>query len=467
MTARPLVACAIAALLAAVGCGAERDRTGNPVEGKPVVLTLVQHDDGAKYVQDWADAVAKRSGGSVRIRVVRNWRKGEVGYERAALQDVRSGKVPLALVWARAYDEVGVTSLQPLAAPLLIDGADLQRRVLRDDLAARALRGVEKLDLVGLALLPGDLRWPVGLGRELRGPRDYRGIATYVREGAVARATLEALGARPSHGPSETWPDGVGAAEMVLGAVVAARKPAVVTGNVALWASPVTVVMNRRAYERLSADQRKALEGAAEDAFEPESRLVDQIASEEAGAICRGAARVVDATPAQLAALRSAVQPVYAMIERGPGNRAALERIAELKGDAPADAVKCSSATALPPEAPAAARELEGTYRTSFTEQELATSDLLMDGGELNDENWGELTLRLRDGRFTLDQRNKLAEWSYSGTYRTKGKLLTMQSDERFSFRWSLYQGTLVLERDPEHPVSPTSLVIKPWRRMG
>ncbi len=38
---------------------------------------------------------------------------------------------------------------------------------------------------------------------------------------------------------------------------------------------------------------------------------------------------------------------------------------------------------------------IAGTYKTSFTKEELAASPLLYDTGELNNENWGDLTITL------------------------------------------------------------------------
>ena len=102
-----------------------------------------------------------------------------------------------ASVGARAWDTMGVTSFRALLAPFLVDSLELQRRVLESPLGARMLEGLEPLGLVGLALLPGPLRRPVGLTRPLVGPRDYAGATIGIRFGRVAQDTLEALGATP------------------------------------------------------------------------------------------------------------------------------------------------------------------------------------------------------------------------------------------------------------------------------
>jgi hypothetical protein len=78
----------------------------------------------------------------------------------------------------------------------------------------------------------------------------------------------------------------------------------------------------------------------------------------------------------------------------------------ELKGDSRAPTLACPSDTtaAADGQAPASgsagkAAALQGTYRVSLTEKELADSPLLSDQGEINDQNWGQLTLKLSDAR--------------------------------------------------------------------
>jgi hypothetical protein len=161
------------------------------------------------------------------------------------------------------------------------------------------------------------------------------------------------------------------------------------------------------------------------------------------------------------------------MIERGAGNADAIARIRELKGDAQPETLSCSKGQPATSDTGDAAPELEGTYRTSLTEKELAESPLLQDKAEINPQNWGELTLRLSDGRVRYSQRNDRAEFAASGTYTTDGDAIKLHFDalgETWGYRWSLYRGTLKLERDdslgtPPELHSPTPLLVNPWRR--
>jgi hypothetical protein len=55
----------------------------------------------------------------------------------------------------------------------------------------------------------------------------------------------------------------------------------------------------------------------------------------------------------------------------------------------------------------------------SLTEKELADSPLLSDQGEINDQNWGQLTLKLSDGRVRYSQSNDRDRFQASGRYET------------------------------------------------
>ena len=192
----------MAAATLAGGCslGGDSDRAGGERRPDPVVLTLANHEDSTLDLQEFALAVQRLSQGSLRIEFKNRWRESEVDYEPRTIEDVRDGKTDLAKVSARAFDVVGVNSLQPLVAPFAVDSYALQREVLLGGMTPRMLAGVERLDLVGIALLPGELRRPLGASRPLVGPglprADHRHRAC--RELARARSARSALPARPS-----------------------------------------------------------------------------------------------------------------------------------------------------------------------------------------------------------------------------------------------------------------------------
>ena len=106
------------------------------------------------------------------------------------------------------------------------------------------------------------------------------------------------------------------------------------------------------------------------------------------------------------------------------------------------------------------ASPLMGTYRTSFTKEELAASPLLTDQGEINDENWGDLAITFdADGNVTFTQTNAIASSSTTGTYSATQDHVVLaftegaNKAETFGARWSLFRDTLTFERtDDEAP---------------
>jgi TRAP-type C4-dicarboxylate transport system substrate-binding protein len=462
------------AVIVAAGCGGGKDvdRTGRPADTRPVTLTLANHETDPSDVAKWTEAVERLSHGSLKIDVSNGWRNDEPNYDKGIIGDVRSGKVPLAKVAARAYDEVGVTSFDPLLAPLLIDSTPLAAAVVGGPIGDRALRGTERLRLVGLAMFPTELRRPVGITRGLRGPQDYRGARISTREGRVIDETLRALGAQRAALPAGDSLRGVDGAELPPTGFDSrawlSKSARGVTGNVVLWPKPITIVMNGTAFERLSPTQQDALRRAADVARAATAEQQASMSGDSRTRLCRLGTNVLTASAADFEALRSAVRPVYDEIARAPGNADALKQIEQMKSGTRPEVLSCADVPTTGAAKPQAASPLRGTYVHSITKQELESSPLLTDPGEINDGNWGDMTLRFAaDGTFHLSGHNSEGKGSESGTYRTDGDKLVLNDAENgytFAFRWSLYRGTLKLRRDETLGVGPTPLVMKPWR---
>jgi TRAP-type C4-dicarboxylate transport system substrate-binding protein len=123
-----------------------------------------------------------------------------------------------------------------------------------------------------------------------------------------------------------------------------------------------------------------------------------------------------------------------------------------------------------PPDAAFPARTaLDGTWSTTFSKAELASSALLLDQEEINDQNWGTQTLTFASGQYRENQTNKVTNGSASGTYAVRGDTVFIYQDngEIFAMRWSIYKNTLTLRRDKALGVGPTPLVLRPWTRVA
>jgi TRAP-type C4-dicarboxylate transport system substrate-binding protein len=466
------VLAALAVMVAAgAGCGSGVDKAGGTHTPQPVVLTLVHHEFDPDPIQYWIDEVQRRSGGSLRIQMTSRYPPQEYAYDKATIADVQAGKVQLANVSTRVFDTVGVTSFQALLAPFLIDNHPLERRVLESDLVGEMLAGTSKLGLVGLEVIPTQLRKPIGVSRPLVTLKDYQGARIGVREGEVAKATFKALGATPVPSTPKKPQDGLDGGDGSIATNVDQGTKAV-TSNVTLWPRPMTLVINRKTFESLTPSQQEALQTAGSAVLSRQFDFAQALRAEDEGKECRRGFPFVQASNQDLAALRRAVQPVYDQLERDAETKSLLQRILAMKHEARAAATpdnpRCSPSSAAAGGVAQKVTALDGVYRTSFTREELAKSPLLADAGEINDQNWGDFTLTFDHGRVTFTQRNDLDHYSTSGTYTLDGKLITLKfteggnAGETFSGIWSLYRDVLTFKRG----ALTTPYVLKPWRRV-
>ena len=460
----------VAAVLALVaGCGGSGgDKAGGrdaqvvkPV-GKPVTLRLIAVDD--LWASEYAAAVARRSGGSIRIKTQLGG-SAIVDYERRLVEKVRAGDYDLASVGARAWDRLGVRSFRAFVAPFLIDSLRLEQGALATPRAQRALQGVGRIDLVGLALLPGPLRRPLGLTRPLVRPEDYAGATMGLRRGGVAEESYRTLGAtpRPYRIGSLAGLDGAELDLWTIGNDRYDMPGSTLASNVVLWARPETIVIRRVAFDRLSSAQRRVMRRAAADTVQP---LLARFEREQQNAlveICnRGALAFVTADDAALTALRAAVRSVYTGLERDPETKALLAEIRARRAGVPGDVVRCPSGS--PP-----GKLLEGTWRADVSGAEIRAS-----GGTPTEAAVfaGPATLELQGGRWTLRSRRTTVR----GTYRVEGPVvaLTMRTctvnpcspGMVTEYGWSIYRSRLTLSRRPGRLFWPR-LVAKPSVRVG
>jgi hypothetical protein len=253
-------------------------------------------------------------------------------------------------------------------------------------------------------------------------------------------------------------------------------KAAIVTGNVTFFPKANSLVVNADVFAGLDAEQRGILEQAAARTLRwaIEATPTDAAAAQ---AFCELAAShtVVMASEADLAALEEAAAPVYADLEHDAETKSLIDAIRALEADLAVSETAAASACgeSVPASSSGEPSVLDGVYRTSFTLGDLKRSPFLYDEGELNDENWGELTLTLDRGLATFEQQSDVAESSTSGTFVVDGDTIVLaftegvNLGETFAARWSLQDGTLTFTRDAALGELPTPYVVKPWQRVG
>ena len=466
------IAAGFALALAQTGCeGSNSDKAGGG-EDRLVILTIATREENDAWV-NFAAAVEAESQGTVRLAARTRWRAGEADFERATIADVRSGAVDLAEVGAGVWDTVGVTSFRAVVAPFLIQDLALESRVLESPLVQTMLEGVQAVGLVGLAVLPGELRRPFGISRHLLGPEDYSGASVASRVGRVGRATWAALGARPVVGAAGETAD---VAENDLATIDSNRLDASarsLTANVVLWPRVRTIVASRRAFEKLTVGQRQALRRAGRRAVEPALRRVEADEVRALARICRrGTLRFRSASASELSALTASVQPVYALLERDPRTREQVEAIRRLRarGSLSPTTVNCSGSGVR--QAPTAGSPLDGKWEMTVTREELirlGTPPIEADGVR------GRWTYTIGNGRFEIRNHDLGHVWSGSAAVDGRGVTIVIERcpaafrpgcspGETYEHRWSRYRDRVTFARVAGRTYAPIFLV-KPWIR--
>jgi TRAP-type C4-dicarboxylate transport system substrate-binding protein len=475
-SARLAVPLAVLAVLA--GCtGPGLDKAGGRQASQPVVLTLANCNGNTGELDGFAGEVLRLSRGTMRIDIEYLWRSGQVNCEKGLIGDVRAGKADLGVVGSRAWDSTGVSSFRALDAPLLIGSYALQDRVVRSPMMGQMLQGLRPLGLAGIGVLPGPLRKPLGIARPLLKPADYAGLRIGVTQSRVADATMRALGATPAWVPVMGAITGLDGIEQQISSIQGNqydRAGKYLTANVSLWPRPLVLFASGKAWAALTPAQRRILREAITGDQAAETNVVRGDERTDTTILCRRGLRFLAASPADLAALRRAVQPVYDQLDRDPQTQAYISQIEAMRQGVSAEpAPGCAPATRLA----GTAGLLDGVWRYTDTAADLRAAGASQ--GDIVPENYGTFTMVIDRGRFAFTQEDQQAcTWGY-GTVTVKGnefeQLITdgggiapdnafTKPGEFFTWRWSLYRGVLTLY-PVQGAVSPTPP--KPWVRIS
>src|SRR6476646_5081495 len=116
-----------------LACTGAVDRAGGARTPRPVVLHVLNTRRGEE-AQPFLAKVAELSKGALRLVVDTEWHSDSVTGEVDAVHAVESGQADLAIVPARAWHGLGVTSFDALIAPLAVDSYALQQKVLGSEI---------------------------------------------------------------------------------------------------------------------------------------------------------------------------------------------------------------------------------------------------------------------------------------------------------------------------------------------
>jgi TRAP-type C4-dicarboxylate transport system substrate-binding protein len=484
------VAAITVAALGALGCGggSGTDKAGG--SGTVVTLRLATQDrpgmPGAKAIEHFRDEVAKVSDGAVRIKPVYEAAGNVPRFDQVVADLVRSGRVELALVPARTWDEYGVTSLAALQAPFLIRDQGVLDEVVAGELAEPMMQGLRRTGVTGLVLLPENLRHPFGYTRPLRSPHDFTGAAIRAPRSRSTFALLRALGSKPVDIAGEEFEQAVESGR--LAGVESAFEIALstlhgvptATGNVTFFPKVNVLVANSSALGELSQSARDALGTAAAHTLD---WVKDTNKDEREAALgyCGQGGRVVAASAADIERLVALSEPVYTALQQDAATKRFIQRIGELAQEQSPETVTCEPAgRATPAGEDGAAADtdpsvLDGIYRNRKTVEDFVAAGV--DEAEAID-NEGVHTITLDGGRLedtlTTESRPDPEAGGCTGTYRLSGDTFTFAWDPdsdctgAFTATWRLSDGELHFT-DIRTPERLDAIVwgVRPFRKIG
>jgi TRAP-type C4-dicarboxylate transport system substrate-binding protein len=418
---RAVAAIAVLALVAGAGCSG-----GDKAGGSGGIVTLrIASDDlpdaaASQQIKEFTRQVRRLSDGRLRIHV--GWQANGSGprhrhaFDQQTAKKVIDGTYELALVPSRAWDVFGVTSLQAIQAPFLVNSDALLDKVTSDPVAGRMLSGLDHVGVVGLGLWPEALRHPVGFGHPLLSASDFKGKGIRAIRSELTWEILRALGAQPLDlvgdeiGPAVDNGQ-LSGAESEIGLVRHGNLPrrGIVTTNVTLFPKANTIVANQAAFDRLSSDQRETLRKAAAETLRRvvASRPTDVEAAHSA---CSAGVQLVVASDADIRGLVRATRPVVARLERNELTRRSIKRIVALR-----ETVSRSRPTIAPcgrPSArtanakaggPPATLPPDGVYRSLISPSEFIRAGI------------NESEARSSSGLFTLTLHGGRVSWTIKG----------------------------------------------------
>jgi TRAP-type C4-dicarboxylate transport system substrate-binding protein len=426
------------------------DKSGG--SGPVTTLTLATSDEPggpqASALEHFARVVANQSADQLRVRTT----YAAAGNRHAKLdltvaRRTQDGTSDLGIVPARSWDDLGVNGLQALQTPFLLDRDDLVDRVVDGAVARPLLDALNGAGVRGLALWPETLRHPVGLGTPLLTLADLRGARIQAPYSRDVYAILRALDSNPvdldAKGVNAGYAQG-SLAGAEAGADRAFGPPATVTADVTLYAKIDTVVVNNHTWERLPDDARAALTHAASRTRDwlvrrrpREDKLLNTACSEGVGVALAG--------PAVVAQMKRATAPLRARLLSDPHVGSTIRRIEAVKADLPLDPVTSPECRSRGPAAaigtPIDPGVLDGTYRTTFTLQELL--DAGTDEQSAHSIAAAPWTIKLDRGHYSA------LEDDCTATYRVSRTMISFRWDPGvrcsgdWSAHWTLDQGGL------------------------
>src|SRR4051812_24451921 len=470
-----VAAVALPVALTAGGClGGSSQTKAGVGESRQLTLRMQSPDSVDPDATYFVNQVKARTHGRIRIVIDGDtYTSSYPDNEVRLVRDLRRGKVTLAYVPSRAWVRDGLPAFQALQAPFLVTDYALLRRITTGPIARGMLASLDDAGLIGLGLVPKELRRPLGR-RPLTSPEAFRGARIRVPTSPTSVLSLRALGAVPRtdfssqgalHAMTARRLDGVESDAHAIYDNGYVHIAPYLPSNLTLFAKTETLVITRTAFDGLGAADREAVRAAAAATVAHANPAA--VERSEIALLCDQGLRLVRASAGDLAALQREARRVYARLGRDPSTRQAIAAIQRLAGSGGAVATLAPCPRAEPVSSSGANRFPEGTFETSITKADLIRQHVTL--AYMNGPP-DPYKVTLRDGRWQTND-----PVPNGGRYIVHGDEVTFVYERPFEnrgtremLRWTYFRGDLEFRIVAVADTGARAIYVShPWRRVG
>lgn len=316
-----------AAALSALGLAQAQTRTikfaNQNAEGHPIVLGM----------QKFAEIVAAKSGGKLKVNVFPG---GALGSDQANLSALQGGTLEMASMNSGIFASV-VKDFAIYDFPFLFGNAKEADAVVDGPFGTGLHKKLEDKGLVGLAYYELGFRQLTNSKRAVAKVEDIAGLKLRVIPNPINIDWVTALGANPTPLP---FPELYAALEQK--AVDGQENPVATIRGAKLYEvqkymtltnhqyNPQSVVISKRFWDSLSADEKKVLQDAATESAKYEREQSRAQAASILEELKKAGMQVTELPPAEVTKLRDKMKPVIAKHSASVGEATVSAVMAEL-----------------------------------------------------------------------------------------------------------------------------------------
>jgi C4-dicarboxylate-binding protein DctP len=293
--------------------------TGPASAQSPIVIkfshVVASNTPKGAAAEKFRELAEKYTDGKVKVEIYPN---STLYKDKEELEALQLGAVQMLAPSNSKFGPIGVREFEVFDLPYILPDLATLRKVTDGPLGAKLLKLLQPKGMTGLAYWDNGFK-QMTANKKLLAPEDYKGVKFRIQSSKVLEAQFRALGAIPQ--------------VMAFGEVYQALQTGVVDGQENTWSNIYTqkmhevqkyatvtnhgyigyvVVVNKKFWDGLPADIRGQLEKAMKEATafgngqsaKENDEALEQIKKS-------GKTEIVTLTPAQDAAMRKTMEPVY------------------------------------------------------------------------------------------------------------------------------------------------------------